>query len=106
MSIIDHQIGNEPPSIQDIVPAPTSTNRAIGLGPSNIQPFESDTPAGLMSDRVVVDVVPDYFSGRGGDGIGGFSMPVSRGIIAPDEGPERRETHREILGRLRRLLGW
>lgn len=97
-------IGSQPPRIQDIVPGPSSPANVFGLGlpqqppmldKSGIQPI--DTSAGS---------VPDFASGRGGDGIGGIGLPVGGVSEDIDDATLRKEQQSKLLDTLRNVLGW
>ncbi|WVR07304.1 hypothetical protein IAU60_004345 [Kwoniella sp. DSM 27419] len=80
------------PTIEQLVPPPVS-DAPIGLGirssGAQAPPYQS---------------IPDFASGRGGDGIGGVSLPAGApGII--DTIASRRERRKSLVEKLRRILG-
>lgn len=106
----DTLVGSAPPSIQDIIPPPSAGVQVVGLGLSNVLPdIEIQTPVTVMNATaapVITDVVPDFSVGRGGDGISGISLPMGSVADDPDEKLSRRDRQKEMLGKLRRILGW
>ena len=105
----DSSVGFEPPSIQHLVPAPTSDARVLGLGLSDLShPMDLNSrPASFGTTEIsTIGTVPDYAAGRGGDGIGGFGMPAAFSIDKDEERGKQRERETSLLGKLRQILDW
>jgi len=104
-------VGAQPPRIADMVPPPTSQAAvAHGLGTSASTTYTTHVADGAAmthdpADRK--DVIPDFASGRGGDGISGVGHPSQSGSEERTTmGQDSYRKQRETLGRLRGILGW
>lgn len=94
----DVTVGSKPPNIRDIVAAPTSP--VVTMNPSMGDTiFAADHGITPM-----VETVPDFASGRGGDGIGGYGPPMH--ITDDDEVLTKRQEQDATLDKLQRILGW
>ena len=109
----DVTIGALPPRIEDIVPTRLSPARRVGhvsatsttstgaqLEHADNHPRSSRSPRRPSRD---LDSTPDFAAGRGGDGIGGVHLPTSPGDAFRND---RRTGQREMVEKLRRVLGW
>ncbi|ORY23132.1 hypothetical protein BCR39DRAFT_364147 [Naematelia encephala] len=85
-----------PPRIEDLVPS-----AVVGLGVTT-----GGASSGIEHFKESGNV-PDFVAGHGGDGIGGVSLPSSRpsAEFSATE-PQPREAQRELVQKLRRVLGW
>jgi hypothetical protein len=59
--------------------------------------------SGIESMQSEVGEVPDFASGRGGDGIGGVGLPTSAPVGALDQTATRAEEERQLLEKLGRI---
>lgn len=106
---LTEQQGVSPPRIENLVPATISSALAIGLGLSNITQSVNPAPSVVSIEGIeerMSDSVPDFSSGRGGDGIGGFGLPAATVVDKHEDGLKRRERQDDLLGKLQRILGW
>lgn len=97
-------IGAQPPRIQDIVPGPSSPVNVFGLGLPQ-QPLTLNK-SGIEPIDTSVGSVPDFASGRGGDGIGGIGLPVGGAAEDIDDATARKEQQDKLLDTLRNVLAW
>ena len=99
---VDINFGAHPPRIADIIPVPSSPAREVRPMHGSTQTREGATGITSMNR----DTVPDYASGRGGDGVSGVNMPVAGSSVDIEETDRRRDEQLEMLNKLRRILGW
>ena len=98
----DITVGTQPPRIQDIVPDTSSPIQVLGLG---IMPSVPAPAPGIEPIQSGMGEVPDFAAGRGGDGIGGISLPIeSDGLVDPVL--STKAERRLLLEKLHRILGW
>lgn len=109
MPSIEQHVGYDPPRIEDLIAPPSSVGRATSLGLSNLPGSTEAVPLTAYIDRpgeVETSMVPDFAEGRGGDGIGGIGLPTEVASDMSGDRAKRREREQDLLGRLRRILGW
>ena len=108
--LVDVPIGFDPPQIQHIVPAPIPVARVVGLGLSNIPNSghqQQRAAEAIDSPTMVSGFVPDFAPGRGGDGIGGVSIPESASAAVQFESETGKHVKQtDLLNRLSIILGW
>jgi hypothetical protein len=97
-------IGNHPPRIQDIIPDHNSPRQVLIQAGRTTE--STSMHSGIESMQSEVGEVPDFASGRGGDGIGGVGLPTSAPVGALDQTATRAEEERQLLEKLGRILGW
>ncbi|WRT66099.1 uncharacterized protein IL334_003052 [Kwoniella shivajii] len=106
-------VGANPPQIEQLVPPPAHTDVHVGLGirsvgSESIPLIPHVSPVDLANPSVYTQfgLVPDFATGRGGDGIGGINLPASSGVggdlAVALSGLEKRK---ELVEKLRRVLG-
>ncbi|WWD17561.1 hypothetical protein CI109_102002 [Kwoniella shandongensis] len=111
VDVTQQTLGTYPPDIAQLVPPPRSATetyvglgiRTTGAGP--IHPIASGNP---VTDEAAAPPafgsIPDFARGRGGDGIGGFDMPMAGGSEDVNEAMTRSEGQRALVEKLRRIL--
>ncbi|WVQ67955.1 uncharacterized protein L199_006160 [Kwoniella botswanensis] len=109
-------VGSDPPQIAQLIPPPISSETGVGLGirsndagPIPIIPTSQlplDPNGGIIPLISSAGAVPDFASGRGGDGIGGLNLPVATGVAEDIESAASRlEKRRDMVDKLSRILG-
>jgi hypothetical protein len=100
------EAGAQPPRIQDLVPPPKSPEAiAKGLGSGRTTTFTTHVaadPQPQIPDRADI---PDFASGRGGDGIGGAGIP-GRSASPRAQSEDRQRKQKDTLAKLRVILAW
>nr|XP_019046001.1 hypothetical protein I302_04741 [Kwoniella bestiolae CBS 10118]OCF24931.1 hypothetical protein I302_04741 [Kwoniella bestiolae CBS 10118] len=111
-------VGADPPQIELLVRPPIAapSEATVGLGISTqdanpiptlpVHQLSSDPIGGVIPLISSSGAVPDFASGRGGDGIGGLNIPVATGVSEDIESAASRLEHRkDMVNKLGRILG-